>query len=119
MAIMPKTTWSDVANRLEAYLAGIITWMSANMLKLNEKKTQLIIFNPKHQVRMNKELRLQVGNNTVASLVNNLGVYVDTSPTMERQVNAISKPVITKFVISVISGGTSHWMFATHWHTPG
>ena len=89
MAIMPKTTWSDVANKLKAYLAGIITWMSANMLKLNEKKTQLIIFNPTHQVRMNEQF--QIGNNTVASSVNNLGVYFDTSPTIERQVNAISK----------------------------
>ena len=48
MAIMPKTTWSDVAKKLEACLADISTWMSANMLKLNEEKTEIIIFNPKH-----------------------------------------------------------------------
>ncbi|KAK2157757.1 hypothetical protein LSH36_185g05015 [Paralvinella palmiformis] len=47
MAIMPKTTWSDVAKKLEACLADISTWMSANMLKINEEKTELIIFNPK------------------------------------------------------------------------
>ena len=48
--------------------------MSENMLKLNEEKTELIILNPKHQVRMNDELWLQVGNNTVsvASTVKNL-----------------------------------------------
>ena len=42
---------------------------------------------------INEELRLQVGKNTVsvASSVKNLGVYFDTSLTMERQVNAISK----------------------------
>jgi len=57
MAIMPKTTWSDAAKKLEACLADISTWMSANMLKLNEEKTELIIFNPKHQVRMNEEFR--------------------------------------------------------------
>ena len=76
MAIMPKTTWSDVTKKLEACLADISTWMSANMLKLNEEKTGLIIFNPKHQVRMNEELRLQVGNNTVsvALSVKNLGI---------------------------------------------
>jgi len=93
MAIMPKTTWSDVAKKLEACLAIIRTWMCANMLKLNEEKTEFIIFSRKHQVRMNEELRLQVGNNTVcvASSVKNLGVYFDTSLTMERQVIAISK----------------------------
>ena len=54
--------------------------MSANMLKLNKEKIELIIFNPKHQVRMNDELRLQVNNNTVsvASSMKNLGVYFDT-----------------------------------------
>jgi len=61
-----KTTWSDVAENLEACLADISTWMSANMLKLNEKKTELIIFNPKHQVGINEELRLQIGKNTVS-----------------------------------------------------
>ena len=63
------------------------------MLKLNEEKTQLVIINPKHQVRMNEQLRLQVGNNTVsvASSVKNLRVYFDTFLTIERQVNAISK----------------------------
>jgi hypothetical protein len=47
------------------------------MLKLNEEKRELIMFDPKHQVRINEELRLQVGNNTfcVASSVKNLGVY--------------------------------------------
>ena len=76
IAIMPKTIWFDTAKKLEACLADISTWMSANMLKLNEGKTELIIFNPKHQVRMNEELQLQVGNNTVfvASSAKNLGV---------------------------------------------
>ena len=66
MAIMPQKTWADVGKKLEACLADISTWMSANMLKLNEENTELIIFNSKHQVRINEELRLQVGSNTVS-----------------------------------------------------
>ena len=66
MAIMPKTTWSDVSRKLEACLADISTWMSANKLKLNEEKTEFIIFKPKHQVGINDELRLQVDKNTVS-----------------------------------------------------
>jgi len=67
--------------------------MSANILNINEEKTELNIFNPKHQVGINEESRLQVGKNTVSvpSSAMNLGVYFDTSLTMERQVNAISK----------------------------
>ena len=51
------------------------------------------MINPKRQVRINEELRLQVGKNTVSviSSVKNLGVYFDTSLTIESQVNAISK----------------------------
>jgi len=66
MAIMRKTTWCDVTKKLDACLADISTWMSANKLKLNEEKTELIIFNPKHQVGVNDELRLQVDKNTVS-----------------------------------------------------
>jgi len=53
----------------------------------------MIIFNPKHQVGINEELRLHVGKNavSVASSVKNLGVYFDTCLIMDRQVNAISK----------------------------
>ena len=54
MAIMPKTTWSDVAKKLEACLSDISTWMGANILKLNEERTELSMFNSKHQVRMNE-----------------------------------------------------------------
>jgi len=44
------------------------------MVKLNEEKTKLIIFNPKRQVGINEQLWLQVGKNTVsvASSVKNL-----------------------------------------------
>ena len=59
MAIMSKTTWFDIAKKLETCLADISTWMSANMPKLNEEKTELIIFNPKHQVGINEELRFR------------------------------------------------------------
>jgi len=86
MAIMPQTTWSDVAKKLEACLADICTWMSAHMLKVNEEKTELIIFNPKDQVRISQEFWLQVGNKTVSveSSVAKLGVYFNTSLAMER-----------------------------------
>ena len=63
------------------------------MFKLKEEKRELIIFNPKHQVGINEESRLQVGKNTVpvASSMKNLGVHFNTSLTMDRQVNTISK----------------------------
>ena len=40
------------SKKLEACLADISTRMGANMLKLNQEKTELIIFNTEHKKRM-------------------------------------------------------------------
>ena len=60
-------------------------------------KTELIIFNPKHKSRrMTEDIQLQVSEKTirVAGSVRKLGVYFETSLTIEKQVNAISKVCI-------------------------
>jgi len=49
--IKSQGDWSDLSERLERCLSDIADWMSANMLKLNQDKTELIIFAPKHQVK--------------------------------------------------------------------
>ena len=50
--------------------------------------------------------------------VKNLGVYFDTSLTMEKQLNAISKSIIIIFVISVVSDVISQGMIAKPWPMP-
>ena len=63
IAILPKQIWLDVSKKLEACLANISTWMSANM---NKEKTELIIFNPKHKSRkMTEDIQLQVDEKTI------------------------------------------------------
>jgi hypothetical protein len=49
--IKPQGDWSDLSEPLERYLADIADWMSVNKLNLNQDKTELIIFAPKHQVK--------------------------------------------------------------------
>ena len=49
--IKPQGDWSNLSERLERCLSDIADWMSANMLKLNPDKTELIFFAPKHQVK--------------------------------------------------------------------
>ena len=63
------------------------------MLKLNQDKTELIVFRPKHQSKTTNDYQLHVGTNTVhaSKSVKNLGVHFDTSLMMEKQVNAVSK----------------------------
>ena len=48
--IMLNETWVDALSKLETYLANIGTWMSANMLMLDQEKPELIIIKPKHQL---------------------------------------------------------------------
>jgi hypothetical protein len=48
--IKPPDDWSDVTGRLEPCLSEISAWMKSNMLKLNEDKTELIVFAPKHRL---------------------------------------------------------------------
>jgi hypothetical protein len=47
LVIGPIDIWTDIAVRLEACIADISTWMKINLLKLNQDKTELIIFAPK------------------------------------------------------------------------
>jgi hypothetical protein len=45
--IEPIDSWSDISVRLKVCIADISTWMKINLLKLNQDKTELIIFAPK------------------------------------------------------------------------
>ena len=51
LVIEPIDSWTDISVRLEACIADISTWMKINLLKLNQDKTELIIFAPKHRVK--------------------------------------------------------------------
>lgn len=91
MVIRPQHNWDTIAHNIEACLVDISAWMNANMLKLNQDKTELIVFAPKHQPA--HDIQLNVGIKTIkaAPVVKNLGVHFDSSMTMEKQVNAIAK----------------------------
>ena len=49
--IKPLDNWDDISDRLEACLFYNKSWMCTNMLKLNQDKTELIVFVPKHKVK--------------------------------------------------------------------
>ena len=90
--IKPQGDWSDLSERLERCLSDIADWMSANMLKLNQDKTELIIFAPKHQVKHFSDFRLKFDGTVLSdvSCVKNLGMYFDKTISMEQQASAIT-----------------------------
>ena len=49
LAIKPRDIWNDIAQKLESCLSDISRWMKLNLLKLNQDKTELIIFAPRHR----------------------------------------------------------------------
>ena len=65
--------------RLEECIVEIREWMMANMLKLNDDKSELIIFGTKQQLAKIGEVTIAIGNIQVHSVdqVRNLGHYMD------------------------------------------
>ena len=73
---------------METCLADISKWMTLclNLLKLNQDKTELILFTPKSCVKEFSNCHLSFDGTIVsnASVVKNLGVYFDRTLSMEK-----------------------------------
>jgi len=91
LVIEPIDSWTDISMRLEACIADISTWMKINLLKLNQDKTELIIFAPKHRVKELGNCQLVLDGTIVTDVtcVKNLGVYLDKSLSMEQHIAAV------------------------------
>ena len=50
LVIKPLDNWKNISRRLETCLSDVSVLMSSTMLKLNQDKTELIVFAPKHHV---------------------------------------------------------------------
>jgi len=63
------------------------------MLKLNKDKTEFIVFSPKQRVNKTENLCINVGSSYINSAmsVRNLGLILDNTLGMEKQVNYICK----------------------------
>jgi len=51
LVIKPLDNWKNISRRLETCLSDVSVWMSSTMLKLNQDKSELIVFAPKHRVK--------------------------------------------------------------------
>ena len=83
----------NAINQLELALNDVQLWMSANMLKMNDDKTEVILFASKTQMsRLSTPFVLKVGSYNIETKadVENLGVKMDTTMSMEKQINNIT-----------------------------
>ena len=91
--IEPRNDLNDVSSRLKACLNDIRSWMSVKFLKLNQDKTELMIFAPKNRLSDIKGFCLEFGDSVIHDVpwVKNLGVFFDTTLTMDKHCTAVSR----------------------------
>ena len=84
---------SEIVSNLKNCIADISKWMSTNKLKLNQDKTEFILFG--NSIQRNKMLvnSITVSGSNISSskYVRNLGVYLDQEFSMEKHVNQLCK----------------------------
>ena len=77
--------WGIISSRLKNCLSDISNWMSINLLKLNQDKTELMVLAPKHRVKDISDVSITFGGSIIhdATFVKNLGAYFDRTLCME------------------------------------
>ena len=66
-------------SKLESCLADVRSWMQVNFLKLNESKTEFIIFGTRQQLNKVGTINIRKGNDVIQNVksVRNLGLHFD------------------------------------------
>ena len=79
--------------QIEACIMEIKSWMGANFLKLNDEKTECIMFGSQHDLQFISHCTVSVGSEVVvpSKTVRNIGAMLDSTLTMQAHVNNISK----------------------------
>lgn len=90
LTIENNREWHKTKPIVEQCLTEINDWMEKNMLKLNQEKTEAIMFTPKKIDIINlQELVLDNATITMSQTVRNLGVTMDKYLSMESHINKI------------------------------
>ena len=71
-----NNNWRDGLPRIQLCVSEIRKWMNQNMLKLNDDKTELIVFTSKYKQDLYNDLSITIGDTVVdcSSQVKDLGV---------------------------------------------
>ena len=81
--------FSGTINAVESCVAEVNMWMESNMLKLNQSKTEVMLFSSTHGSVELDQFKVCLGNDVISpsTSVRNLGVVWDRHLTMQlRQV---------------------------------
>ncbi len=83
----------EALNSVERCLSEIVSWMNNNMLKINEDKTEVIIFSSKNNEQQVESLSITIGDETIlpSKCVRNLGAFLDSKVNMDQHIIAVCK----------------------------
>ena len=84
---------STAVTRLNTCIGDIRNWLANNMLKLNDDKTEVILFTYKHALKSHPNVAVTVGEQSVrpATSIHNLGVVYDQPLSMIQHVNSVCR----------------------------
>ena len=87
--------------RMERCVADIRNWMRHNMLKLNDDKTELIVFASRYNQHLYSDASKMIGNTTVVCepQIKNLGGIFDQVMSMRQHVNYTSRTARFKWEV--------------------
>ena len=85
--------WRDGLARIELCVSEIMEWMNQNMLKLNDDKTELIVFTSTYQQDLYKDLSITICGTVLdcSSQVKDLGIIFDRVLLLRQHVSYTSK----------------------------
>ena len=88
-----NNNWRDGLARIQLCVSEIREWMNQNMLKLNDDKTELIVFTSKYKQDLYNDLSITIGDTVVdcSSQVKDLGVIFDRVLSLRQHVSYTSK----------------------------
>ena len=88
-----NNNWRDGLARVQLCVSEIREWMNKDMLKLNDDKTELIVFTSKYKQDLYNDLSITIGVTVVdcSSQVKNLGVIFDRVLWLRQHVSYTSK----------------------------
>ena len=83
-------------SQIEACIKDIKTWMTNNLLKLNDDKTELIIVTTSETTSRQEDIVINIGDSPIAPIMEpprNLGVLFDSTCCLNDHVNKICKNI--------------------------
>ncbi len=94
LALKPESDEAvyQAVSRIENCIADVRKWMSINFMKLNDSKTEIMIFDSHHKGKTPK-IGVQIGEQLIeqAPKVKNLGVIFDPRLTMEKHISMVCR----------------------------